>query len=170
MSAMPRLANRRDALVAQAQLLTTVGARRNAQEGAAVQGRHFDFRAKRRFGYGNGHDGIQVIAPAFEKRMRLDFGNDVQIARGRAGGSGISAARNAHTRTGLHTSGNSNLDGVNTAHAAVAGAQPAEITNAPSAPAARARQIKSHPATGLCHLSSAAAGRAGLRLAHGSSA
>ena len=49
-AAMAGLPHRRHALFAQAQLLSAVGSRRDAQQRAAIERGHFDLGAQRRFG------------------------------------------------------------------------------------------------------------------------
>src|SRR5260221_8214216 len=102
--------------------------------------------------------------------MRQDVGNEIQVARVRARCSSISAARNAHPRTGLHACRNSNFDGVGTAYAAFATADPAEISNSPRAATTGASQIEAHLPASLRHLSCATASCAGLGLSNCSAA
>ena len=75
---------RRHALLAQAQFLSTLRARRNAQQRAAIDGRHLNLRAQRGFGEGDWHGQVNVVAFALEDRMLAHAHDDVQIAGGSA--------------------------------------------------------------------------------------
>ena len=57
------------ALLAQPELLAVLGALRNLQQRAAVDGRHFDLGAQRRFRHRDRHLDFDIVAVAAEERM-----------------------------------------------------------------------------------------------------
>src|SRR6266542_3520064 len=80
------------ALLAHAQLLPGLRAGRNAQHGPAVNGGHLDLGALRGLPREDRQGNVDVVGLAFEDRMLGDPHDDVEIARRRASGSGISFA------------------------------------------------------------------------------
>ena len=156
-AALARLPNRRRALLAQAQFLAAVRARRNAHLRAAVDRRHFHFCAQRRFRHRDRNHRIEIVAAPLEEWMRLDLHHDVQIARRPAVQSRIAAPRNAHARAGLRAGRNAHVQRFHARHAAFAAAIPAHRTQTSRAAAARASNLKTHLAAHLRHLPRAAA-------------
>src|SRR5690348_12705634 len=61
-----------NALFPQAETLAVLGALRDLQQGAAVDGRHFDFGAKRSLPDRDRHSDFDVVAFAMEERMIFD--------------------------------------------------------------------------------------------------
>src|SRR5712692_4663480 len=145
----PRRTRQRHALFTQAELLPAVGARRNAQHRATVHGGYLDFGAERGFGDADGHDGIEVVAAALEERVRLDISDDVEVS-GRAGeGPGISSARDAHSRAGLHASGDAHVQCLGPPDAPFAAADAADGAQPAGATAARTGHVEPHAPAGL---------------------
>src|SRR5215469_13428833 len=100
-AALPRMTRRRGALFAQPQPLAAIGARRDAHLGPSIDCGHVDFRSEGCLAHGDGHDRIEVVTAALEKRMRLYVGDDVEVARRRTACSSITVSGYAHARTGL---------------------------------------------------------------------
>src|SRR6185437_10814747 len=75
------------ALPAQAEFLASLGLGRNGDAGGATQDRYFDGRAQRRLRKTDRYFAVQVVAFAFEDRMRAHMDFDVQVARRRTRGT-----------------------------------------------------------------------------------
>src|SRR5689334_11764343 len=109
MALRARIAQRRRATIAQTKLLSRLRSRRNPQLSFPINCRHFNLRAERRFGNGDWHRHIDVVALARKIFMLANVGDDVQISRRRAKTAALALSGNPHTRASLNTSRNANL-------------------------------------------------------------
>ncbi len=89
---MPLLVEEGDALAAHAQLLAAGRAFGNLEGDGAADGGDFDLRAQGGLGKADGEDAAQVVAVALEELMGADGEDDVEVALGRAGASGVAFA------------------------------------------------------------------------------
>src|SRR5580692_7141860 len=154
----------------QAQRLAAVCRRRDAHERAAVDRGDFDFCAQRGFAHRDRNFGVQIVAAAFEERMRLYVHAQIQIAWGRAHGSCVAFARDADAAATGYASGDAHVDRFGAAQTAFAAARWADLANFAGAAAARAGNVEFHFAGSLLDGPRAVAGRAGLRGADGARA
>src|ERR1700731_2949530 len=99
-----------DSLFTQPEALAVLSALRNFEQGAAVDGRHFDLGSERGFPDGNGHLDLDIVAFAMKERVLFHFGGDVEIAWRRAHGAGIALAGNTEPGTVARSRRDSDLD------------------------------------------------------------
>src|SRR4029077_9663088 len=130
---------------------------------AAVDRRHFDFRAERCLAYRDRHFCVDVVAAALEEGMRPYLHAQIQIARRRTHRSRVSFTRTAQPRAVGQSRRNPQVDGSRATHAPFPAAGLAWRANLSGAAAARARNVETHLAGGLLDGSAAVANRAGLR-------
>ena len=164
-AAFSGIARRRSALFAQAQFFAAIGAGWNADLRAAVNRGDFHFRAERSFRNRDRNDGVEIVAAAFEERMRLNFYYEVEIARRAAVQAGVSASGDADARAGLRARRNAHVERFDARHAAFAVAIVADGMKASGAAAARAGDLKTHLAADLRYLAGTAAGGANFFIA-----
>ena len=125
------------ALFAQPEFLPVLGALRNLQQRAAVDGGHFDLGAQPGFVDAHRHGDLDIVAFAAEERMRLHAQRDVQIARRRAHGSGVSLARDSQPRALLRARRNAHLHGFGGGDAAVAMSKSGSVLRSRPVPSQR---------------------------------
>ena len=95
-------AQTRRAAFAQAKLLPRLCAGRHPEQRLAVNRRHFDLRAERRFRHSNRHYTVDIIAAPLEVRMIADVRGDQQVAGWAAILAGVAFAGDAHPRAGFN--------------------------------------------------------------------
>src|SRR5690606_38976092 len=157
-------AHRLDALVAQPEQLAGLGLGRDPQFDLAVERRHPDHVAERRLRDPDRHLAVQVVAVAFEDRVRAHPHLDVQVARRGSGGPGPGLARPPDAVAAVHASGPLPRQHLLLLHAAIAVAGLARIGDGLAAAAAmRARLLHGEDAALHAHLAAAVAGAAGLQ-------
>src|SRR5262249_11925043 len=91
-AAMTLLGRRRNALFAQTEFLSALGAGRDFEMRAAVDGRHFDLGAERGLHRGDRHRDIDVVAFPAKHRMLTDADDDVEVAMRTAARSCVALA------------------------------------------------------------------------------
>src|SRR5262249_22556943 len=84
------------ALAAQAEQFARLRLGRNLDYRFAAERRHFEFRAERGLGKTDRHLAVEIVALALEDRVLAHVDFDVEIARRRAGRTGLALARQAH--------------------------------------------------------------------------
>src|SRR5580692_6561502 len=151
----------------QAQRLAAVCRRRDAHERAAVDRGDFDFCAQRGFAHRDRNFGVQIVAAAFEERMRLYVHAQIQIAWGRAHGSCVAFARDADAAATGYASGDAHVDRFGAAQTAFAAARWADLANFAGAATARAGNVEFHFAGSLLDGARAVARLAGVEARDG---
>src|SRR5579863_10069700 len=141
----------RHALLAEPELLAVLGALRNLQEGAAVDGGHLDLGAEARFIDPHRHGDFDIVSVAAEKGVRIHAHRDVQIARRCAQRAGVPLAGHAQAGTLLRPGRNSHLDGFLGGDAAIAMAGRAVIAQPSRALALGTGEAEAHRARHLRH-------------------
>src|ERR1035437_3789014 len=141
------------ALLAQSEALGVGGALRDLQQGTAVNGRHFDFRAQRRFPDRHRHGDFNIVAFAKEERVRFHFGSDVEIARGGAHGAGIALAGDAEAGTVARAWRNADPHEFGVGDAPLPAATGTSVAQLAGTAASRAGEVELHGAGHLADMS-----------------
>src|SRR5205085_5531704 len=76
---------------------------RNPEQRLAVNRRHSDLRAERRFRHGNRHYTVDIIAAPLEVWMIADVRGDQQVAGWATVLAGVASTGDAHPRAGFNT-------------------------------------------------------------------
>src|SRR5204862_1439404 len=141
----------------------TLGAFGNLKLLFSVQSRHLQFRTESGLRDAQGDGAVQVRAAAFEEEVLLDFEHDVQIACWPAVRPGLTFAGHAQPRSGIHTRGNAQLNGLFTLQATLSAALLAALLHRLSCALARwARARDGKESLLIGHLTSSGTGLAGL--------
>src|SRR5271165_5630738 len=151
------LDRRGNTLLAQAQLLSTLRARRDLQKRAAIDGGNFDLAAQSGFRKSHRHREVDIVAIAFEKRMLADSHHDVKIAGRGSHGSGVAAARQTNALPITRASLDAHLERFVAFHSSRTVAKVADGPIFSAAAATRAGNIELHAATLVRNLSFALA-------------
>src|SRR5262249_15468841 len=156
---------RRHTLLAKAQLLAALCARRNPQLRPSVDSWDIDLGAQRGFPRGHWDGHVDIVALAMKHRMLTGANDDIEIAWRAAVRPGIALAGETYAlavaRPGLHR----DLERLRALTQAFAMTRGAHALRLPRAAAARARGVEFHPAAGLRDLTFTAALGTGCRRA-----
>src|SRR5271165_2762830 len=148
---------RRHAFFPQAKLLPGLGAGRNLQQGAAIDGRYFDLRAQRSFCRAHRNAQIDVVAVAPEDGVIPRTDDHVQVPGHSAVRASIPLAWQANALPVARAGFDANLQRLAVGDGTLAVADRAGGQILPGPVAARTLHIELHPAAGLRDLSTTAA-------------
>src|ERR1700691_2108593 len=151
------------AFLPQPELLPIVSALRDLQQGAAIDGGHFDLGAQPGFPHGYRHADMNVVALALKVGMLLHARGDVEIAGGSAHGAGVALARHPQPRAVAGSGRDAHVHGLGVRDASLALAGGAGVLQLAAASALGTGEIETH---GAGHLGNRA-GPAALRAGHG---
>ena len=111
---------------------------------AAVNRRNLDLCAQRRFRNRDRNNSVEIVATAFEERMRRHAGDEIEIPWRAAVGACIAAPSDANARASPRTGRNAHFESLCAAYSPFAAAGAADGLNLPGSAAARTTDLEAH--------------------------